>query len=276
MASQTSTALFPDQETAVADMMAQIALSAGNYINMAALTPAMVWDKLVAAEVECERLLKTFFDAVVVIPDMALQSEIDALEAAGTRYITISGFDYDPAMFSGERWGLCRLPYRPIQSVQSVIISFPAPFLQNYTVPGEWIRIDRKNGDLNLVPTTSAATTPVGAFALVAMAGSITYPQAIQIRYTCGLTNANGQVATHLAQEWDDLVDVVKRIAIAKIFKMMMLPQSASISADGLSQSNSFNYKAWQDDINETLFGPKGSNGGLYTSIHGINSTIFG
>jgi hypothetical protein len=276
MASQTSTALFPDQATAVADMMAQIALSAGNYINMGALTPAMVWDKLVAAETECERLLKTFFDAVVVIPDMALPAEIEALEEANTRYITISGFDYDPAMFSGERWGLCRLPYRPIQSVQSVIISFPAPFLQNYTVPGEWIRIDRKNGDLNLVPTTSAATTPVGAFALVAMAGSITYPQAIQVRYTCGLTNASGKVVTSFAQEWDDLVDVVKRIAISKIFKMMMLPQSASISADGLSQSNSFNYKAWQDDINETLFGPKGSNGGLYTSIHGINSQILG
>jgi hypothetical protein len=276
MASQTSTALFPDQETAVADLMAQIALSAGNYINMAALTPSMVWDKMVAAEVECERLLKTFFDCVQVIPDMATDAEIQALEDSNTRYITIAGFDYDPAMFTGERWGLMRLPYRPVQQVNSVIISFPAPFLQNYTVPGEWIRIDRKNGDLNLVPTTTAATTPVGAFALVAMAGSITYPQAIQVRYSCGLTNASGQVATSFAQEWDDLVDVVKRIAIAKIFKMMMLPQSASISADGLSQSNSFNYKAWQDDINETLFGPKGSNGGLYTSIHGINSQIMG
>jgi hypothetical protein len=276
MASQQTTALFPDQDDAVLDLRTQLALGPANYINMGALTDSMIWDKLVAAETECERLLKTFFDAVVVIPDMAPQSEIDALEQANTRYITISGFDYDPAMFSGERWGLCRLPYRPVQSVESVIISFPAPFLQNYTVPGEWIRIDRKNGDLNLVPTTSAATTPVGAFALVAMAGSITYPQAIQIRYTCGLKNASGKVATSFAQEWDDLVDVVKRIAIAKIFKMMMLPQSASISADGLSQSNSFNYKAWQDDINETLFGPKGSNGGLFTSIHGINSQILG
>ncbi len=276
MASQQTTALFPDQAAAVLDLRAQLALGPANYINMSALTDGMVWDKLVAAETECERLLKTFFDAVVVIPDMATDDEIQALEDAQTRYITIAGFDYDPAMFTGERWGLCRLPYRPIQSVQSVIISFPAPFLQNYTVPPNWIRFDRKNGDLNLVPTTSAATTPVGAFALVAMAGSITYPQAIQVRYTCGLKNASGQIATSFAQEWDDLVDVVKRIAISKIFKMMMLPQSASISADGLSQSNSFNYKAWQDDIDETLFGPKGSNGGIFTSIHGINSQILG
>jgi hypothetical protein len=276
MASQQSTALFPNQADAVLDLRAQLALGPANFINMAALTDSMVWDNLVAAEVECERLLKTFFDCVQVIPDTADPSEIAALEAAGTRYITIAGFDYDPSMFLGDRWGLMRLPYRPIQQVNSVVISFPAPFLQNYTVPANWIRFDRKNGDLNLVPTTSAATTPVGAFALVAMAGSVTYPQAIQVRYSCGLTNANGQVATSFAQQWDDLVDVVKRIAIAKIFKKLMLPQSASISADGLSQSNSFNYKAWQDDINETLFGPKGSNGGLYTSIHGLNGWVMG
>ena len=276
MASQQTTALFPDQAAAVLDFRAQLALGPANYINMGALTDGMVWDKLVAAETECERLLKTFFDCVQVIPDMATQAEIDALEAADTRYITIAGFDYDPEMFKGDRWGLMRLPYRPVQQVNSVTIAFPAPFLQNYTVPGEWIRIDRKNGDLNLVPTTAAATTPVGAFALVAMAGSVTYPQAIQVRYSCGLTNANGAVVTSFAQHWDDLVDVVKRIAIAKILKMMMLPQSASISADGLSQSTSFNYKMWQDDINESLFGPKGSNGGLYTSIHGINSQILG
>ncbi|MFM0165761.1 hypothetical protein PQR39_35695 [Paraburkholderia sediminicola] len=276
MASQTSTALFPNQETAVADLMAQLALGPGQYINMAALTPSMVWDKMVAAETEAERLLKTFFDCVQVIPDMATQQEIEALEAAETRYITIAGFDYDPALFQGERWGLMRLPYRPVQQINSVIISFPAPFLQNYTVPGEWIRIDRKNGDLNLVPTTTAATTPVGAFALVAMAGSITYPQAIQVRYSCGLTNANGQVVTSFAQQWDDLVDLVKRMAIGKIMKMAYLPSSASISADGLSQSNSFNYQAWQDQINVDLFGPKGSNGGLYTSIHGINSQVLG
>jgi hypothetical protein len=213
---------------------------------------------------------------VQVIPDTAEQSEIEALEATETRYITIAGFDYDPGMFQGDKWGIMRLPYKPVQQVNSVTIAFPAPFLMNYTVPSEWIRIDRKYGDMQLVPTTSAAVSPVGAFALVAIGGAVTYPQAIQVRYSCGLTNANGQVATSFAQEWDDLVDVVKRMAIGKIMKMAYLPGSASISADGLSQSNSFNYKAWQEQIDDDLFGPKGSNGGLYTSIHGINSQALG
>lgn len=276
MASQTSTALFPDQDEAVQDLMAQLALGAGQYINLKALTASMVWDKLVAAETEAERLLKTFFDTVQVIPDTALEPEIQALEDAKTRYITIGAFDYDPAMFEGERWGLMRLPYKPVQQINSVTIAFPAPFLMNYVVPFEWIRIDRKYGDMQLVPTTSAQVTPVGAFALVAMAGSVTYPQAVQVRYSCGLSNANGQVATSFAQEWDDLVDVVKRMAIGKIMKMAYLPTSSSISADGLSQSNSFDPKKWQDQIDEDLFGPKGSNSGLFTSIHGINSQALG
>lgn len=276
MASQTSTALFPDQTAAIGDLLAQMALGAGQYINMAALTQNMVWDKLVAAEVEAERLLKTFFDTVQVIPDTALPAEIEALETAETRYITIAGFDYDPAMFYGERWGIMRLPYKPVQQINSVTISFPAPFLMNYTVPIEWIRIDRKYGDLQLVPTTSAAVSPVGAFALVAIGGAVTYPQAIGVRYACGLSNSSGKVATSFAQEWDDLIDVVKRMAIGKIMKMAYLPSSASISADGLSQSNSFDPKKWQDQIDADLFGPKGSNGGLFTSIHGINGVALG
>ncbi|NPT44346.1 hypothetical protein GNZ12_24150 [Paraburkholderia sp. 1N] len=276
MASQTSTALFPDQTAAVADLRAQLLMGPAQYINYAVVTDAMIWDKLVAAETEAERLLKTFFDAVQIIPDTALPDEIAALEAAGTRYRTIGAFDYDPAMFEGERWGLMRLPYKPVQQVQSVTVAFPAPFLMNYVVPFEWIRIDRKYGDMQLVPTTAAQVSPVGAFALVAMGGAVTYPQAVGVRYTCGLINANGTVVTSFAEHWDDLVDLVKRMAIGKIMKMAYLPASASISADGLSQSNSFNYKAWQDQINEDLFGPKGSNGGLFTSIHGINSQALG
>jgi hypothetical protein len=276
MASQTSTALFPDQTAAVNNVLAYLKMGPGQYINMAALTPAMVWDKLVAAEVEAERLLKTFFDTVQVIPDTAQQSEIEALEAADTRYITIGAFDYDPAMFEGERWGLMRLPYKPVQQVNSVTIAFPAPFLMNYVVPFEWIRIDRKYGDMQLVPTSSAQVTPVGAFALVAMAGSVTYPQAVQVRYSCGLSNGSGKIATSFAQQWDDLIDVVIRMAIGKIMKLAYLPSSASISADGLSQSNSFDYQKWQGTIDDDLFGPKGSNSGLYTSIHGINSQALG
>ncbi|WP_175787425.1 hypothetical protein [Burkholderia anthina] len=276
MASQTSTALFPDQAEAIASVRAQLAIGAGQLINLAAVSDSMIWDKLVAAEADAERQLNTWFSTVEVVPDDAAQSEFDAFETAGQRWATISNFDYEPEMFRGDRWGYMRLPFKPIQQIHSIIISFPAPFLMNYTVPSQWIRLDKHYGDVRLVPTTVAPVTPVGAFALVAMGGAMSYPQAIQVRYSCGLTNANGQVASHFAQYWDDLVNVVMRIAIMKLLNMAFLPTSGSISADGLSQSQSYDQKVWQAGINETLFGPDGANGGLYRAIHGISGTVLG
>jgi hypothetical protein len=234
----------------------------------------MLWEKLMASEADAERNLRVFFNAVEVIPDDAPDAEIQALEDAKTRYMLSSNFDYDPDMFREEMWGYMRLPFKPVQAVHSMVITFPSPFLSNYTVPSDWIRLDRKYGDVRLVPTTTAAVTPVGAFALQVMGGGFTYPQAIQIRYRCGLINANGTVRTSFAPRWNDLVDVVKRMAILKILQDSFLPGSASISADGLSQSNSFDFDKWQSNVDTTLFGLPGSNGGIYTSIHGVAGLV--
>jgi hypothetical protein len=273
MSTTMTSALFPDQTDAIADLRALLSLGAAQYFNVSALTDSMLWDKLMAAESEAERLLRVFFSATQVVPDDAPAAEIDALEAAGTRYVTTSNYDYDPDLFLNDAWGFIQLSHKPIQSIGSVIIAFPTPFLQNYTVPADWLRLDRKYGHLQFVPTSTAQVTPVGAYAIAMWGGSI-YPQAIQIRYLCGLTNANGQAVTSFAPHWNDLVDVVKRMAILRILKTSFLPSSSSISADGLSQSNSFNLNDWQEGINETLFGPKGGNGGLFASIHGVTTAV--
>jgi hypothetical protein len=266
-----TSALFPDQAAAIADLRAMLALGAAQYINVSALTDTLVWSNLQAAESEAERALRVFFSATEVVPDDAPQAEIDALEAASTRYAQISNFDYDPDAFRGNGWGFMKLPFQPVQQVHSIIIAFPSPFLQNYTVPSDWIRLDKKYGDVRLVPTATPQVTPVGAYA-VALWGGSSYPAAVQVRYRCGLTNASGTAVSSFAQHWDDLVDVVKRMAIMKIMRKAFLPGSGSISADGLSQSNSFDYDKWQDGIDHTLTGGKGSNGGLYASIHGITA----
>jgi hypothetical protein len=266
----TTSALFPDQAAAVADLRAYLVMGAGQYINIGAVSDTMLWDKLLAAEADAERNLRVFFNAVEVIPDNAPQSEIDAFEESNTRYALSSNFDYDPRLFQGDAWGFMRLPFVPIQAIHSIIIAIPSPFLSSYTVPSDWIRLDRKYGDVRILPTSTAAVTPVGAYALMTMGGGAVYPQAVQVRYLCGIINVNGTVATSIAQHWNDLLDVVKRMAILKIMQVAFLPGSASISADGLSQSNSFDYDKWQGAIDNTLYGPKGTNGGIYTSIHGI------
>ncbi|WP_147432495.1 hypothetical protein [Pararobbsia silviterrae] len=266
-------ALFPDAACAIADLRAMLSMSAGGLINLSKVSDTTLWNKLMAAEAEAERILKTFFGAVEVLPDNCDPSEIAAFEAAGTRYTLVSAFDYDPDLFRNDAWGYMRLPFAPIQQLHSVKIVFPAPFLQDYTVPEDWIRLDSKYGDLQLVPTTTAPVTPVGAYA-VAMWGGTVYPQAVQMRYRCGLTNASGTVVTSFAQHWNDLVDVVQRMAIMKLLRMAFLPTSASISADGLSQSKSFDYKVWQDGIDEVLKGGKGANGGLFVQIHGAMGLV--
>ena len=90
----------------------------------------------------------------------------------------------------------------------------------------------------------------------------------IQLKYTAGLSN--------VACKWPDVLDVIQRAAVLRLVQGYYLPQSASISGDGLSQSQSFDGQKHQDLIAEALFGPKGCNGGLFTAIHGVVTTMVG
>src|ERR1700754_1805335 len=144
MPSTMQSALFPDKAAAIQQIRELLSLHAAQLINIGRLTDDMIWDKLMASEAEAERVLKVFFNTVEVIPDDTEQFEIDRLEAAGTRYITDSNFDYNPNLFRGDAWGYMRLGYRPVHKIHKIIIRFPSPFLANYTVPHDWIKLDRK------------------------------------------------------------------------------------------------------------------------------------
>jgi hypothetical protein len=52
------------------------------------------------------------------------------------------------------------------------------------------------------------------------------------------------------------------------------VPQSGSISADGLSQSLSVDVSKYHDAVDAILNGPPNSNGGLMTRIHGIRMGV--
>jgi hypothetical protein len=104
-----------------------------------------------------------------------------------------------------------RLGQKPVHMIHRIVIRFPSPFLANYVASHDWIKLYKTYADVQLVPTSTAAVTPVGAYA-IAMWGSDYYPQAIHFWYRCGLKNASGQVVTSFAQHWNDLVEVVKRM----------------------------------------------------------------
>ena len=92
----------------------------------------------------------------------------------------------------------------------------------------------------------------------------------IQLQYTAGLQNVRRD------PKWRNLVNVIYRQATLNIIKENYVPGSGSISADGLSESRTVDTGKWQEEIDMTLFGPKGSNGGLWTQIHGIVSAYGG
>lgn len=227
---------------------------------------AYLLGKLKAAESEVAHLLRTELEPTIVFPFEPTEADIDAL--AGARWKEEPGNDYDPGFFQGDRWGFIQLRTVPVISVASISFVYPAPYQAFYTIPQDWIRTDKRSGQIRLVPASAAWTAPLNAFLMQAMGGGMTIPNMIQVKYTCGLKDVKN--------DYPDLVDVIMKKAVLKMLDDLYLPASGSISADGLSQSINFDPERYRTMIDTVLFGPKGSNGGLWTQIHGIGSGILG
>lgn len=215
-----------------------------------------IWDSLLVAEATASRELRVFLEPTVVIPEDAKQAEIDALVAAGTKFVTEAPYDYDPQGWNSNSWGYMLLRKTPVVRVDSVHFTYPNPSSDVLNVPHEWLRLDRKYGHLRFVPTgTMMALGPMSTYIMTAISSGRVIPGMIHVRYVAGLENA--------AQTYPDLVSVVKRMAIMRILKSAFLPQSSSISADGLSQSTSIDADKWQDAIDHDL-------ATLRDAIHGV------
>ncbi len=226
------------------------------------ITDDYIWSKLLTAERELARRLRVFLQPTIIVPDDASQAELDALEAGTEPWAQEAAYDYSRDFFADDRWGYIVAQHKPIISVQSLQFVYPSALNQVFSVPPEWIRLDKKQGHIRLVPSTMAFMAPLGAFLMQALSGGRTIPFMIQLRYTAGLA--------HVLAQWPDVVDVIKKKAVLSIVEDAFLPQSGSISADGLSQSLSTDASKYHEMIDLKIDGPKGSNGGLMTAIHGI------
>lgn len=263
--------LFPaDQKTAlVADIRAnQLMLAAQDALPGVTLSDDYIYAKLISAEKEISRALKVYLVPTYLVPDDAPQSELDDLDSRSPAisWDQESSYDYVPELFQGNPYGYFRTKSIYINSVASMRFVYPGGNVPYFDVPLDWIKLDRRAGDIRLVPSSSAFLAPLNSWIMSVLAGGREIPMMIQIRYTAGLKNC--------ATEWPDIIDVIKRKAVYKILMESYVPASGSISADGLSQSMSIDMSKYGDAINETLFGPKGSNGGLWVALHGITSMV--
>lgn len=261
--------IFKNRVAAVADMrMDRLAMAASAALPGVTVSDDYIYSKLLSAEAEISRRLRVYLEPTVIVPDDAAQAELDALEAGGGAWAQEAAYDYSADFFMYDRWGYIITKSKPIISVQSLVFVYPSSMNQVFTIPPEWIRLDKKFGHVRLVPASQAFAAPLGAFLLQALSGGRTIPFMIQLRYTAGLDNVH--------KNWPDVVDVIKKKAVLSMLKDAFMPQSGSISADGLSQSLSVDMDKYDSIIDVAIDGPKGANGGLTTAIHGIRLGILG
>lgn len=260
-------ALFPNKFTAVAQLRRDsLMLAAQNHFSGVALDSAYLWDKLRAAEAETSRTLRVKFQPTQFFPTTPTQDEITALN--GMPWEEDNGYDYDPAMYTGDKWGFFSTHSSPIVSVDKLTFAYPANGGPSFEIPTDWLQVEKKYGHVRIVPITISAAAMLTPFIMQVLGIGRIIPNMVRITYKAGLQNA--------AANYPDLVDVVKKIAVLKIIEDGFLPQSGSISADGLSQSMSIDMSKYQDTIDVILTGRKGSNGGLRAAIHGISMAVMG
>lgn len=223
-----------------------------------------LWDKVRAAEAEMAHTLRVPLVPTRYFPIQPTQAELDAL--AGMAWEVDPGYDYDPGMFQGDKWGYLVTRHRPILSVQYMRFCYPSQENGFFDVPAEWLRVDSRVGHIRMIPASAGILVGSAGFALSTLINRRSVPDMVQIAYTAGLRDA--------AADYPELLDAIKKKAVLKVVADAYLPQSGSISADGLSQSMSVDMTKYSDVIDEIVNGPKGSNGGLMAAIHGIRSMV--
>jgi hypothetical protein len=264
--SGTGSALFPSKAAAIATLRRDrlMMLAAGVLSEAAQLSDDYLWEKLLAAESAIAGQLSVRLQPTHFFPRNPTDAQIAALPA-GMPWDVDPGYDYDPSNYHGDRWGYTVLRWTHVNEVHDLKLVYPSPSHTVLEVPASWIRVDKRPGHLQLVPTSSPFLSPIGGLVMASMAGGRMLPFSIEVEYTAGLKDA--------AKTYPELVSAVKMKAVAGIIDDAMLPQSGSISADGLSQSSSVDTSKYHDTVDGIINGT-GSNGGLMVKLHGVRLMV--
>ena len=227
-----------------------------------------LWSQYKAAEIDASRQLRVLLQPTQIFAGDPTDAEIAALTTVSDDVIPVTttvphlveaAYDYEPDMFLNDKWGFVVTRQRPIIAVQSFQIAFPALAAQPFNIAADWIRMDRKYGQIRIVPTGATMATPIAMHLMQIIGGGRSVPHMVKIRYTAGLTDA--------VNNYPDLLDVIKKMALLRIIDGMFFPQSGSISADGLSQSTSVDTQKLHDGIDDKL-------DSLRDAIHGVRCMV--
>ncbi len=243
----------------------RLMMAAAGAFPAVAVSDDYLWEKLRAAESEMAHELRVPLAPTHFFPEEPSQAEIAAIN--GAPWGIDPGYDYQPNDFQfNDKWGYIRLRNKPLHSVSRVRFAYPGGPTAHYDLPLDWIRPDKKYGHIQFVPSSTAFAAPLNSFVMQAIGQGRTIPLAIQITYVAGLDNVGAN--------YPELLDAIYKKTALKVVEDSFLPQSGSISADGLSQSISNDMEKHHETVDRILYGSKGSNGGLITAIHGVRMGV--
>jgi len=235
--------VFANQALALADLRAgQLTLAAASFPQVAGLPDDYLWQKLLEAEQEVGRRLGIPLEPTEIFIDPPTAAEL--AELSGAPYRVEPGYDLEQGFFSPDRWGQLRLRYRPIISVSSIQLIYPLFGLNPIDIPLDWLRIDHQYGAINLFPYNVSSLSTQTLFLTTLYSGG-SFPTAIRLRYRAGLDNVEAN--------YPDVLGIIRRMAVLRLLHDAFLPQSGSITSDGLSQSTSINLAVMQDSLDKQL-----------------------
>ncbi len=229
------------------------------------LDDGYILENLLAAERLVERELRVFLVPRQIIPVGTPYAEVAALAQAGLPMVEEPGYPYDTALFQGMDLEVRNRPiidvYRLWYAYQGESIPAPASVVSLYDIPLDWLQLDRKYGRINLLPSSTFTNLPLNSFLLSVLGAGRDIPFGLKLRYSAGLQDAR--------QDYPDLIVLIKRRAVISIMDDFFLPQSGSISGDGLSQSLSQDVDKYRESCERSL-------GKIASSIKGVRMTVLG
>ena len=232
---------------------------AGNLYPGVDLSEGYIKGQLNVAARDLERQLRVWLTPREVVPEGTPQADIDALKAAGNEVEIEPGYDYSPMMFQGDSWGFIETRHRPIINVTSMTFNFPTPKETIWNIPLDWLRLDKKYGQINIVPLNSAMFLPLNAYLLSVIGGGRNLPLMLRIRYRAGMQD--------IEDKEPDIWDLIFKMAILSVIDDQYLPMSGSISADGLSESSSWDPHKYRDLISRRVET-------IRQSLHGVRFMV--
>lgn len=210
-----------------------------------------IWRALVASEGEVARKIGVLLEPTEIFP-MVPPTEAELAALGGKPWAVDPGYDMEGGMLGTFRWASIQLRQRPILAIRSVKFVYPTINTPIYDVPLEWVYPDHKAGLIQFTPKPTASGMAPSILGANMMASGGAVPQMVRVRYCAGLDPTHPRMP--------EILDLIMRKATLRHLKF--LPQSASISADGLTQSKSFDVDKFADAIEKEL-------GDLRQSIRG-------